>query len=180
MISYFHQKSSRLQYRKLVEEDIPDWVSFFEHNANLNFLGLDLSIKKEILARDWILKQLERYEKQGLGHLAVVEKTTGDFIGMGGILPRLLDGENVLEIAYSLKPAYWGKGYGTEIAVQMKEFGFLTQLANRFVSIIHQDNLASMRVAAKNGMRLAFETNYLGMKVYVYEITAFPESTPKH
>ncbi|MFK8104773.1 MAG: GNAT family N-acetyltransferase [Saprospiraceae bacterium] len=179
MSSYFYQNSNRLLYRKLGEKDIPSWVAFFEKNANLNFLGLDLSIKKEILARDWILKQLNRYEAQGLGHLAVEEKATGDFIGMGGILPRLLAGENVFEIAYSLKPAYWGKGYGTEIAIQMKQFGFRTQLSNRFVSIIHQDNLASMRVAEKNGMQVAFETNYLGMEVYVYETKPLSENIPK-
>lgn len=169
-MSYFNQESERLSYRKLTEADIPSWLEFFEDNDRLHFNGLDLSKSHEELADGWIRKQFERYEEQGLGHLAVIEKSSGKFIGMVGILPRIILGKPEYEIAYSLKPRFWGKGYGTEMARKMKEYGFGNIPTDRFISMIDKENTDSIKVARKNGMNLLFDTEYLGMEVYVFGI----------
>lgn len=169
-MNYFNLQSERLRFRKLTEEDIPSWVEFFIDNNRLQYLGIDLLKSKETLAEDWIKAQLSRYEKQGLGHLAVELKRNGDFIGMGGILPRELNGKKEYEIAYSLKPYYWGNGYATEIARTMRDFGSKKIDTNRFISIIDVANTESANVAKKNGMRVLFNTEYLGMKVDVFGI----------
>lgn len=170
-MKYFNQQSERLKYRKLTRDDIPVWTNFFEDNDSLKFLGIDLSKKPENLATDWIERQLDRYEKEGLGHLAVELKETHEFIGVGGIIPRELENKNEFEIAYSLLPNFWKNGYGTELAKQMKKFGFENIDSERFVSIIDKENTDSINVALKNGMKILFETLYLGMKVEVYGIT---------
>jgi [ribosomal protein S5]-alanine N-acetyltransferase len=139
-------------------------------NDRLRFLGIDLSKKPEIHATEWIEKQLERYEKEGLGHLAVELKETNEFIGVGGIIPRELENKNEFEIAYSLLPKYWKYGYGTELAKQIKKYGFENIKTERFVSIIDKKNSDSINVALKNGMKVLFETHYLGMDVEVYGI----------
>ena len=95
-------------------------------------------------------------------------KHTGDFIGMGGILPRELKGNKEYEISYSLKPKYWGNGYATEIAKAMKAYGSQNITANYFISIIETENTYSAKVAIKNGMNVLFKTEYLGMNVNVY------------
>jgi ribosomal-protein-alanine N-acetyltransferase len=168
LLAYFHQETERLLFRKLTTNDIEGWKEFFEENDRLHFLGIDLSKTKEELAEGWINKQLERYETQGLGHLAVIEKCSGEFIGMGGILPREIEEKEVFEIAYSLKPKHWKKGYGTEVAKQMKIFGIENKIANQFISIIDKNNLESINVGKKNKMEVLYETDYLGMNVYVY------------
>jgi ribosomal-protein-alanine N-acetyltransferase len=168
LLAYFHQETERLLFRKLTKNDVESWKDFFEENDRLHFLGIDLSKTKDELAEGWINKQLERYETQGLGHLAVIEKNSGEFIGMGGILPREIEEKEVFEIAYSLKPKYWKKGYGTEIAKQMKIFGIENKIANQFISIIDKNNLESINVAKKNKMEVLYETDYLGMNVYIY------------
>ena len=168
LLEYFNQESERLTFRKLTKKDIESWKEFFEENDRLHFLGIDLSKTKNELAEGWINKQLERYETQGLGHLAVIEKDSGKFIGMGGILPREIEEKEVFEITYSLKPKFWRKGYGTEIAKQMKIFGSENKVAKQFVSIIDKNNLESINVAKKNEMEIIFETEYLGMDVFVY------------
>ncbi len=169
-MNYFNQGSDRLKFRKLTEKDIPSWVEFFVGNDRLKYLGFDLQKSKEILAEEWIKAQLNRYENQGLGHLAVELKDNGGFIGMGGILPRELNGNNEFEIAYSLKPKYWGKGYATEIAKTVKNYAIENLDSNRFISIINIENTDSANVAKKNGMNVIFKTEYLGMKVDVYGI----------
>ena len=154
----------------LTEKDIHSWIEIFNDNNRLKYLGMDLHKSKETLAEEWIKAQLNRYENQGLGHLAVELKENGNFIGMGGILPRELNGIKEYEIAYSLKPNYWGNGYATEIARKMRKFGSENIDTNRFISIIDVDNVESANVAKKNGMNVLFNTEYLGMNVDVFGI----------
>ena len=170
MTSYFHQESDRLKFRKLTRDDIPQWTEFFIQNDRLRFLGIDLTKSPEAQATDWIEKQFDCYEQQGLGHLAVELKGTHTFIGLGGILPRTMGNRQEYEIAYSLLPQYWQKGYGTELARQMKSYGWAHIPTDRFISLIHKENTSSIRVAVKNGMRILFETQFLGMDVFVYGI----------
>ncbi len=167
---YFQQESERLRFRKVTAEDIDGWLAFFENNDRLHFLGMDTTKPVRELAEGWINKQLERNEVHGLGHLAVIEKKSNQFIGLCGIIPREVDGKKEMEIAYSLKPPFWGQGYGTEMAQHMRKFGSEHELATRFISIIHKENKDSMRVAEKNGMRVLFETEFMGMEVYIYGV----------
>ncbi len=169
-MNYFNQESDRLLYRPLTKDDIPSWVEFFIGNDLLEYLGMDLKKSKETLAEEWISGQFNRYKNQGLGHLAAILKNSGDFIGMGGIIPRELDGRNEYEIAYSLKPKYWGNGYATEIARNMKIYGIKNIDAERFISIIDVENIDSAKVARKNGMNVLFNMEYLGLNVDVYGI----------
>jgi len=169
-MDYFSQESKRLKFRKLTTNDISSWMEFFDDNDRLHFLGMDLSKDKKELASEWINAQIKRYEKQEFGHLAVEIKGTNEFIGMGGIIPRLLKEKEEYEVAYSLKPKYWGKGFGTEIANQIKEFGLKNIKTDRFISIIDNRNIQSANVAKKNGMKVLFETEYLGMEVDVFGI----------
>jgi len=167
-MNYFNQESERLRFRKLTEADIPAWITFFDNNDRLSFLGMDLSKSKEALAEGWIRAQFDRYKNSGIGHLAAELKETGEFIGLGGILPRELEGKQEYEIAYSLLPKFWKKGYGTELAQTMTAFGIQHISPERFISIIHINNHASIRVAEKNRMKVLFRTDYLGMTVDVY------------
>jgi ribosomal-protein-alanine N-acetyltransferase len=65
-------------------------------------------------------------------------------------------------------PKYWGKGYATELAVGMKRYGLANNVSDKFISIIHKENVASMNVARKNGMTNLYETKYYEMPVFVF------------
>ncbi len=169
-MNYFQMESERLRFRKLTISDIPKWTEFFTDNENLEYLGLDLSKTKDELAAFWIKKQFIRYEEQNLGHLAVETKDNGSFIGMGGILIQDVEGKPEFEIAYSLLPKFWGKGYGTEIARQLKLYGLENLKAERFVSVIDIRNQKSIHVALKNGMQKLFRTSFHNLTVDVYGI----------
>lgn len=169
-MDYFNQESKRLRFRKLSENDIPGWTEFFDDNDRLHFLAMDSTKTKGFLAKDWITRQLQRYQENGFGLLAVELKENGKLIGMGGIIPRELKGKNEYEIAYSLKPKFWKMGYGTEVAKQIKSFGFKNLETNRLISIIHVENSDSIHVAKKNGMHVLFRTEFMEMLVDVYGI----------
>ena len=165
---YWKQESERLYYRRLVDADQALWEEFFVDNPNLVFFGFDLSLSKAQLAANWFAMQMERYEKQGTGMLAVRRKEDGKLIGMTGLLSREIEGENEFEIGYSLIPAYWRKGYATEMAQTMKAFGRKHQMTDRFVSMIHVDNIGSIKVAKNNGMKPLFHTTYRELPIIVY------------
>jgi RimJ/RimL family protein N-acetyltransferase len=167
-MNYFEQKTERLYFRKLTVEDIPKWRPFFDNNESLPYLGIDLSKSFDVIAREWIEIQFPRYEETGIGHLAIIEKATNTFIGVGGLLPRELRNQPEYEIAYSLLPQYRGKGYATEIAKQLRLFGEENIQSKRFISIIHIDNKPSARVAVRNGMHIAEKTEFAGMPVEIY------------
>ncbi|CAH0336731.1 hypothetical protein FVB9288_02444 [Flavobacterium sp. CECT 9288] len=166
-MEYFNQETERVILRKLTMSDVEKWTGFFVDNQMLKYVGIDMSKSPSTLATDWISKQLERYENQGLGHLAAIEKNSGEFIGVSGIIPREVDGKAQMEISYSLKQEFWGKGFATEISTQLKKFGLENNISNQFVSIIDKENIASINVAIKNGMKVLSETKYLGMDVFI-------------
>ncbi len=168
-MNYFNQQSERIQFRKLTMKDVESWSEFFYNNDRLEFLGIpDLTKDKTEIATEWISMQLDKYEKHGLGHLALIEKSTQEFIGMAGIQPRVVLEKDVFEIAYSLKPKYWGKGFASEAAQQLKKFGIKNKIADSFISIIHTENRDSIKVAKRNEMEIINEINYLGMEVFVF------------
>jgi RimJ/RimL family protein N-acetyltransferase len=168
-MNYFNQESERIQFRKLTMNDVDTWTEFFQNNDRLALLGIpDISKDKTEIATEWISMQLEKYEKHGLGHLALIEKSSNEFLGMAGIHPRIVLEKEVFEIAYSLKPKYWGKGFASEAAQQLKKFGLETKISDSFVSIIHKENSDSIKVAQRNEMEIINELNYLGMDVFVF------------
>ena len=170
-MNYFNQETKRLKLRRLTLDDIPTWTEFFINNDRLRFLGIDTTKDSKILATEWIQSQLKRYENQGLGFLALIEKETNSFVGLAGILPREINETTEFEIAYSLKPQFWKKGFATEVAIQLKEFGLNNKIAPRLISIIDKENIDSIKVANKNKMNILYEIdNYLGMNVYVFGI----------
>ncbi|MGO2358276.1 MAG: GNAT family N-acetyltransferase [Mesonia sp.] len=169
-MKYDQQESERLIFRKLTEQDIPSWAEFFVNNDRLQFFNFDLSKSKEALAEEWIQIQLKRYQNNQFGHLAAELKTDGTFIGIAGLLPKQLKGKPEYEVAYSLKPAYWGKGYGTEMATCIKDFGFKNMDVKRLISMISFGNEASIKVAKKNGMQLLFDTEFEGELLHIFGI----------
>ena len=167
-MNYYNQESERFILRKLTEDDIETWAAFFVGNPDVRFVGIEL--KEDIIAHSkfWIDKQLARYKNNDYGLLAAIDKSTGKIVGQGGIMTRDLSGKKEFEIGYSVLPEYWGKGFATELAKQLKKFGLQNKVSEKFISIIHKENLASMAVATKNGMANLYETTFYEMEVFVF------------
>lgn len=170
LTKYYKQESERLQFRQLKKEDFEAWRVFFEDNSRERFLGLDSELSAEEKTQQWIDLQLERYEEGDFGHLAIVERKSGALVGVSGLLVRNKDSKLDYEVAYSILPEYWGKGYATEAALHMKVFAQEHDLHERVVSWIHPENVYSQNVAKKNGMVFRGEqVEFRGIQVDVWE-----------
>lgn len=85
----------------------------------------------------------------GFGMFVVEARDGGNFLGrVGPILPK---GWPALEIGWALAPAAQGQGYATEAAAAAIDWTFDTLKVDRIISVIHPDNRASQRVAARLG-----------------------------
>jgi len=82
-----------------------------------------------------------------------------------------VDGKEYMEVGYAILPEYWGKGYASEATQKCKEFAFNNNFKDELISNIHINNIASQKVALKNGMTLYKELdNYLGMPIKVFKV----------
>lgn len=167
-MNYFEQETERLRFRKLTLDDVPLWAQFYSNNDRLHFVGADPNKDHFEQAQKWIEKQQGRYRDYGLGHMAVLKKDTDEFIGMGGVLTQHLDGQLEYEVAYSLIPKHWGKGYAKEIAQQMKAYAITHLKPKRLISIIDKNNIASEKVAQSIGFKVLEEREYRGLEVFIY------------
>lgn len=116
-------------------------------------------------AREWLERQIRRYQRHGFGLWAVVLKETDKMIGQCGLTLQDCAGTSVVEVGYLFQKAYWHKGYATEAAVACKEYAFTRLNVDAVFSIIRDTNLASQRVATRNGMTVCggFVKHYWGV-----------------
>lgn len=169
---YAHGKTTdRLLIRKLEESNIPAWTEFFINNPSLPYLGIELDKTPEENAGEWIEWQLKRYKEGRYGHHALVNKDTGEFIGQCGLLTQTVEDKEEIEIGYHILPEFWGKGYATEVVNFFRDFGFEHEKLNKIISVIDIRNIASQKVAEKNGMTRNRQVKYYNLDVYIYQIT---------
>jgi [ribosomal protein S5]-alanine N-acetyltransferase len=119
----------------------------------------------------WITRNIRRYEKNGHGLWALWLKATGEMIGDCGITLQEVDGEFLPEIGYHLRRDMWGQGLATEAARACRDYGFEHLKAEFLTSLIRPENLASRRVAERNGMKVWKQTMRVGLVHAVYRLT---------
>jgi ribosomal-protein-alanine N-acetyltransferase len=164
-----HQ-TERTLIRPLESRDMAAWEPFFEDPESLKFLPSFGNLSPAQIAENWINRQLTRYQENRFGLLAITEIATGNLLGMCGLLSQEVNGRPETEIGYHLLSAYRGQGFAAETAQYFKQFAFRHHLAGSLISIIHTGNIASQKVAEKNGMQRTFQTELYGMPVYIYRV----------
>jgi len=74
------------------------------------------------------------------------------FIGIAGMI-LTADRFRMGEIYYNILPEYWGKGFATETAKSLIKFGFSVIKLHRIEAGVSTENLRSIRVLEKSGMK---------------------------
>jgi RimJ/RimL family protein N-acetyltransferase len=105
--------------------------------------GMGKDETKEFLAR-----VIDRYETDGFGVEALVDRATGAMIGWAGLavphfLPEILP---AVEVGWRLAADHRGRGLATEAGAAAVRWGFSEGGLDRLVSIYEPENVASGRV----------------------------------
>jgi RimJ/RimL family protein N-acetyltransferase len=153
-------ETERLRLRQLGAADL-------DGLARLNADPCFMRYLAPVMSRDDSWRQLAmllgHWQLRGYGPWAVELRRTGVFIGRLG-----------LEVGWALDPDYWGQGLATEGGRAALDLAVSTLCAKRVVSVIHPENVASIRVAEQLGLRFDHYRELRGVTVAIYALERLP------
>jgi RimJ/RimL family protein N-acetyltransferase len=162
-------ETDRLLIREYVEDDAQ---MFFELNSNPEVLRFvpDKPLLNVEQARQLLLDHpIADYRKYGFGRGACILKSTGEEIGFAGL--KYLEELGEVDVAYRLLPSHWGLGLATEAALASVHFGFAHLGLKQIIGLAMPENIASVRVLEKTGLRYVETVTLWGSQFSKYVIT---------
>ena len=160
--------TERLFIRRLYLDDFLVWERFLADERATAYFPEEMRQNPREGALKWIEKQICRYRDHQGGLMALINRTTNEFVGQCGLNVQEVDAQQELEVGYHLLPEFWGYGYATEAAVAMKHLGFALTTVPRIISIIHKENIPSQAVARRNGMEVIKQTTWKTLPVAIF------------
>ena len=162
-------ETDRLLLREYVEEDAD---AFFKLNSDPQVLRFvpDKALPNVEQARQILIDHpIADYRKHGFGRGACILKSTGENIGFAGL--KYLEELGEVDVAYRLMPTYWGQGLATEAALASVRYGFADLGLKRIIGLAMPENIASVRVLEKSGLRFVETVTFWGHQFSKYIIT---------
>jgi [ribosomal protein S5]-alanine N-acetyltransferase len=144
-------ETERLILRKLTTED----------SEQVESLASDYDVAKTTLtiphpypkgsAKEFISNINKAQEEEKIVIYAITKKDDSSLIGIINLsLQKIYDRA---ELAYWVGKPYWGKGYGTEAAKALLEYGFEELNLNRIFAASFTNNPGSWRIMEKIGLK---------------------------
>src|SRR5688572_19388106 len=105
--------TKRLVATPLSRPDLDALIAMHRNPAVMATLG---GVRTADMTEKYLARNVAHWTRRGCGLWIFRERTTGRFVGRGGLRHVELEGVPEVEIAYALLPEYWGRGLATEIA----------------------------------------------------------------
>ncbi|MDZ8225034.1 GNAT family N-acetyltransferase [Nostoc sp. ChiVER01] len=145
-------ETHRLLMRDFVEAD---WQAVFTYQSDPLYLRYSYwthRTQKDVCEFVQMFIDQQKEQPRTKFQLAIILKAENQLIGNCGI--RVNDPEmREANIGYELNTQYWGQGYATEAAQAILKFGFEKLRMHRIWSCCVAQNVASVKVLEKIGMR---------------------------
>lgn len=169
-------ETERLLLRPVLEGDLEFFVGLHGNRDVVRYLGSDGTPRTPEVTRAWLTKMRRWYREEHIGPYAIVRRQDGVLVGRSGMsffefertpstasgiplatwgkdsMPGGREVERNVEVGYVIHPDFQGHGYATEAAARWVRFALEERGEPHVISIIHLDNLPSLRVAEKNGL----------------------------
>ena len=107
--------------------------------------------------KDWIERNMDRYQKDGFGLWAVCLKDTGELIGDCGLTLQNINGKTLPEIGYHIRRDCQRKGYAGEAAKVVRDWAFRNTDYPILYSCCKYTNVPSIKTAESIGMHFVCE-----------------------
>lgn len=161
-------ETPRLILRDFQQEDLHQLALILANPQVMEFSPTGILSVSQVQAK--IDSFITSYKKFGFGKWAVMFKDN-KLIGYCGIAVEQIDKVDELEIGYRLDLEFWGRGLATEAASTTIQYGFEQLKFPYSLGIVERENLASVRVLEKLGMKYKRETVFHGVKMDVYQVS---------
>jgi RimJ/RimL family protein N-acetyltransferase len=184
-------ESTRLVLRRITPSDLPFFTRIHAVPDVVRYTGHGRPRTAEE-TQAWLQSTLASYEELELGQLAVLRKADAALLGRCGLsdlvieskpasntMPRAWFGRaqapaelavfQERELGYTFDATCWGHGYATEAAQCVFAYARDELRLSRVISVIHGDNVRSLRVAERCGLRRhGGQINVLGRPLDIY------------
>ena len=156
--------TKRTQLREFVPADADSLMAIFGDVAAMQFAPMEVTQDRSVAASaiEW---HIENYRRFGYGAWAVIGRGEA-FVGLAGLLPHDVG----TELFFSIVPAFWGRGFATEVASGCRDYAFGRLGIQRLISIIHPDHPRAVAVARKIGMTEAGMITFWNRENRLFEL----------
>jgi RimJ/RimL family protein N-acetyltransferase len=155
-------ETARLVLRSHDTRDLDPCAAMWADPRVVRYVGGQPISREAIWSK--ILRHAGHWAIVGYGYWALEEKATGRYVGEAGfadIHREMTPPVDVApEIGWALEPASHGKGLATEAVAAAVAWADAQLDAPYTYAMIHPENAASLRVAAKTGYREHVRTTY--------------------
>jgi RimJ/RimL family protein N-acetyltransferase len=161
-------QTDRLTLRMLRESDLDGYAEMCADPEVMRYLGTGQTFTR---AESWrsLALMVGHWHLRGYGNWAVEERATGAFVGRLGCWNP--EGWPGLEVGWTLRRAFWGRGYAAEGGRAALRYAFEELRQPAVLSLIRPGNDRSVRVALAVGERPAGTVEVMGGPSLVYRIT---------
>lgn len=160
--------TTTIQFQRYCAHDLPQIVALVTNEDVMRYIG-DGQVKDEVYAKQLLTRMQEQYDNfDDFGLHKLILKDTGEMIGHAGLVAQIIDDAFEIELGYWLHPDYWGHGYAFEAAQALLHYATEELELERVISVIQTKNVASIRIAEKNGLKLEKTIMHEGKEVHVY------------
>ena len=113
----------------------------------------------EARVKNWIVRNIERYQTFGFGLWAVCLKESGEMIGDCGLTMQTINGQIKPEIGYHIRADKQRNGFAKESAIAVRDWAFRNTPFNIVYSYMLHTNEPSCKTAIAYGCRQVDEFN---------------------
>jgi len=138
-------ETDRVTLRKFTLKDIDE---FEKLNSSIEVMKYFPKVLTRGESLEFLERIIEKYDEQGFGLMACIEKKSGNFMGYIGLNSPNFNSffTPTVEIGWRFKSEYWHKGYATEGASEIVKIGFVQLKLSEITSFTSIYNLPSQNV----------------------------------
>ena len=172
----FNIETERLILREFRESDLDGMFELDSDPEVHRYLG-NKPVKTKEESQRIIASALKQYKERGIGRWAVIEKSSGEFVGWSGLKLNTEYNMNgftkYYDVGYRLIKRYWGKGFATESGKAAVNYAFNVLKLPELYATTEIGNQASHNALLKIGLHYVedfyFEEEKLKLRWYKIE-----------
>ena len=142
-------ETARLVLRSVLAEDAHPLAQLWSDADVTRFVGGPRDYETVVQA---VLREAACQPPEPVTRWSAVLRDGNEVVGDCGLLEKVIDGRDEIELVYFFDKRFWGRGLATEAARMVLEHALTDRKLSRVVALIDPANIASERVAQKIGL----------------------------
>jgi len=159
-------QGKRLTIRQMKNKDAPALANVLSDPQVMHFSIRGVQDKDGI--KQFIKQCKKSYSHGKLGQWTIICHQSRQLIGVCGLMPYTIEGEEIVHINYRLAQSHWGLGYANEAIKLCVKYGFEQLKLPQIYALIDAENRASIKAAINAGFIYHGQHDFMQHPVEVY------------